>query len=122
MRTASSSAARCASRPTPSATTGCSTSSYSGRATASRRSTSLWAPRPPPYSILEKAVGKIKMARNVPRVYKGTHVQDESVMVLRGSRVKVISEDRLVLQADGEVIGEGPFTAEVIKGALDIIA
>ena len=62
------------------------------------------------------------MARNVPRVYKGTHVQDESVMVLRGSRVKVISEDRLVLQADGEVIGEGPFTAEVIKGALDIIA
>lgn len=76
----------------------------------------------PHYSILEKAVGKIKMARNVPRVYKGTHVQDESVMVLRGSKVKVISEDRLVLQADGEVIGEGPFTAEVIKGALDIIA
>jgi diacylglycerol kinase (ATP) len=76
----------------------------------------------PHHSILEKVAAKARMTLNVPRVYKGTHVNDDSVMVLRGRKVKVICEDRMVLQADGEVIGEGPFTAEVIQGALDIIA
>ena len=28
----------------------------------------------------------------------------------------------MVMQADGEVIGEGPFTAEMVKEAIDIIA
>jgi len=76
----------------------------------------------PSHSTLQKGIAKLKMAKNVPAVYKGTHITDKSVMVLRGSKVKVISEDRMVLQADGEVIGEGPFTAEIIKGALDIVA
>lgn len=76
---------------------------------------------PPTHSLLERVIAKVKMAKNVPAVYKGTHVNDESVMVMRGRKVKVISEDRLVLQADGEVIGEGPLTAEIVKGGIDII-
>lgn len=76
----------------------------------------------PAHSRLERAVAKLKMARNVPRVYKGTHIRDEAVMTWRGRRVKVLSDDRLVLQADGEVIGTGPFQAELIPGALNIIA
>lgn len=77
---------------------------------------------PPHHSALQKGIARLKMAKNVPAVYKGTHVKDESVMVLRGSKVKVISKDRMVLQADGEVIGEGPFSAEIIAGAIDVIA
>jgi diacylglycerol kinase (ATP) len=77
---------------------------------------------PPHHSAIEKGIAKVKMIRTIPAVYRGTHVDDESVMVLRGSKVKVVSKDRMVLQADGEVIGEGPFTAEIMKGALDIIA
>jgi len=77
---------------------------------------------PPAHSRIERGVAKLKMVRNIPRIYKGTHLRDESIMVTRGSKVKVISNDRMVLQADGEVIGEGPFAAEVIPGALEIIA
>ncbi len=77
---------------------------------------------PPTHSRIERGVARLKMARNILRVFKGTHLRDESVMVIRGSKVKVSSDDRILLQADGEVIGEGPFVAKVIPGALEIIA
>ena len=76
----------------------------------------------PEHSWLERTLAKVKMATNVPRLYRGTHVQLESVKTLRGRKVKVLSDDRMVLQADGEVIGTGPFQAELIPAALDIIA
>lgn len=76
----------------------------------------------PSYSRAERSAARARMAKNVPRVYKGTHVHDESVMVARGRKVRVISDDRMVLQADGEVIGEGPVAAEIIPGAIDVIA
>ncbi|MBU4390859.1 MAG: diacylglycerol kinase family lipid kinase [Actinobacteria bacterium] len=77
---------------------------------------------PPTHSRIERGVARLKMARNIPRVFKGTHLRDESIMVTRCSKVKVSSDDRILLQADGDVIGEGPFAAKVIPGALEIIA
>ncbi|MDD5448769.1 MAG: diacylglycerol kinase family lipid kinase, partial [Actinomycetota bacterium] len=65
---------------------------------------------------------KARMAKNFPRIYKGTHVKDRSVVVKRSSKVKVSSPDRLVLQVDGEVIGEGPLEARIIPSGLEIIA
>ena len=76
----------------------------------------------PDHSAFEKGIAKLKVARNVPRFYRGTHTEDESVLLLRGAKVKVTSPERMVLQADGEVIGEGPFTAEMVKAAFDVIA
>lgn len=77
---------------------------------------------PPTHSRIERGVARLKTARNILRVFNGTHLRDESVMVIRGSKVKVTSNDRMVLQVGGEVIGEGPFAAKVIPGALEIIA
>ncbi len=77
----------------------------------------------PRRSMIEKGVAKARLAKNVlPRIYGGNHILDESVRVLHGSTVKIISPDRMILQADGEVVGHAPFTAEIIKGALDVIA
>jgi YegS/Rv2252/BmrU family lipid kinase len=77
---------------------------------------------PPEHSTVERSVAKARIARNMPRLYRGKHVEDSSVMITRGRRVKVISDDRMVLQADGEAIGVAPFTAEVIPKAIDVIA
>lgn len=78
---------------------------------------------PPPFhSRLERIGARARTAMNITRLFKGTHVDDPSVLVMRGSKVKVISDDRMVLQADGEVTGLGPFAAEVVPGALDVIA
>jgi YegS/Rv2252/BmrU family lipid kinase len=76
----------------------------------------------PEHSWLDRAMAKVKMAGNIPKIYKGSHVKIESVETWRGRKVKVLSDDRMVLQADGEVIGTGPFQAELIPDALDVIA
>jgi len=76
----------------------------------------------PSHSKIERVFAKFRMAKNVPGIYRGSHLQDPSVLALRGKKVKVISDERLVLQADGEVIGEGPLSVEVIPGAIEIVA
>lgn len=78
--------------------------------------------QPPSHSRLERSLARARMAKNVPKIYRGTHVEDDSVMTVRGRKVRVVSDDRLVLQADGEVIGQAPFVAEVLPRSLEIIA
>ncbi|MDD5748263.1 MAG: diacylglycerol kinase family lipid kinase [Actinomycetota bacterium] len=78
--------------------------------------------RAPEYSGLERAVARMKMAKNLPTIYTGTHIKDPSLMVMRGKKVEIKSNERLVLQADGEVIGEGPLTVEIIPQAVEIVA
>ena len=76
---------------------------------------------PPVRSRLERSGAKARTARNVTRIYRGTHTEDPSVVTMRAGAVRVISNDRMVLQADGDVIGSGPFAAKVIPGAIDVI-
>jgi diacylglycerol kinase (ATP) len=66
-------------------------------------------------------LGKLDLVRNVPRVYVGTHITHPKVRVLRGREVRVSSEDRMLLQADGEVLGKAPATFRIVPGALRLI-
>ncbi|MBN2168224.1 MAG: diacylglycerol kinase family lipid kinase [Actinobacteria bacterium] len=75
----------------------------------------------PARSLGQRFAAKMRMLKNIPRVFKGKHIDDPSVMVLKGKSVTVLSKDRLLVQSDGEVIGEAPFTAEIVPGALRLI-
>lgn len=55
-----------------------------------------------------------------PRLFKGTHVTDPSVEVLRGREV-VLEGDGLAVYADGEPFGHLPLTARVVPGALRVV-
>jgi YegS/Rv2252/BmrU family lipid kinase len=66
-------------------------------------------------------LGKIDLVRNVPRVYDGSHVTHPKVTVSSARRVEVDSPDRLLLQADGEVLGMAPATFTIVPSALRII-
>jgi diacylglycerol kinase (ATP) len=55
-----------------------------------------------------------------PKVYRGAHLRLRKVHAFRGQVVSVESEQRILLQADGEVIGEGPATFRVLPAALRI--
>jgi YegS/Rv2252/BmrU family lipid kinase len=66
-------------------------------------------------------LGKLDLVRNVPRVYVGTHITHPKVSVLRGREVRVNSPDRMLLQADGEVLGKAPATFRIVPGALRLI-
>jgi diacylglycerol kinase (ATP) len=61
---------------------------------------------------------KVELVKNVPRVYDGSHVTHPKVSIYRAHQVDVTSTDRLLLQADGELLGRAPATLSVVPLAL----
>ena len=66
-------------------------------------------------------IGKFELMQAFPRVYKGTHITHPKVNVQRAATVNLSSVERLLLQADGEIIGEGAFRFSLLPGALSVI-
>ncbi len=57
----------------------------------------------------------------LPRVFKGTHVQLDSVRVVRGAEVRVSADRPFVVYADGDPIGELPITLRAVPAALRVL-
>lgn len=70
--------------------------------------------------ILNK-ISRFKLVKIFPRVYKGTHVTDPAVELLKATKVE-IAADGMPIYSDGEYVGQAPFTANVVPGALLVIA
>lgn len=66
-------------------------------------------------------IGKIELIQAFPRVYGGTHITHPKVKVERAATITLSSTERLLLQADGEIIGEGAFRLSLLPGALNVI-
>ena len=66
-------------------------------------------------------LGKVELIRSLPMVYDGSHVTHPKVRVFSARTVEVTSPERVLLQADGEVLGTAPATFHVVPGALRII-
>jgi diacylglycerol kinase (ATP) len=70
--------------------------------------------------ILNK-ITRLKLVKIFPRVYKGTHVTDPAVELLEATKVEIAAEG-MPIYSDGEYVGQAPFTATVVPGALLVIA
>jgi diacylglycerol kinase (ATP) len=57
---------------------------------------------------------------NTPKIYNGTHLTHPKVSEYRGTTVSVESKQRMLIEADGELLGEGPATFRVFPGALKL--
>jgi diacylglycerol kinase (ATP) len=66
-------------------------------------------------------VGRIELIRNVPGVYRGAHLQHPKVTAERGAEIYVEARERVMLQADGELLGEIPALFRVLPGALTVL-
>jgi diacylglycerol kinase (ATP) len=66
-------------------------------------------------------LGKVELIRSLPMVYDGSHVTHPKVKILTAHTVEVTSPERVLLQADGEVLGTAPATFRVVPEALRII-
>ena len=66
-------------------------------------------------------IGKVELIQAFPRVYRGTHITHPKVTVERAATITLSSSERLLLQADGEIIGEGAFRLSLLPGALNVI-
>ncbi len=64
--------------------------------------------------------GKVEVILNTPRLYNGTILTHPKVNEYRGTTVTVASEQRMLIEADGELIGEGPATFRLLPAALKL--
>lgn len=64
---------------------------------------------------------KAAFLRDLPKVFKGAHVESPRVQTLRGSRVEVSSDRPFVIYADGDPIGQTPAAVTVAARALKVL-
>jgi YegS/Rv2252/BmrU family lipid kinase len=57
----------------------------------------------------------------LPKVFKGTHVEEPEVSVLRAAEVTITADRPFTLYADGDPIAELPVTVRVLPGAIRVI-
>jgi YegS/Rv2252/BmrU family lipid kinase len=72
--------------------------------------------------VTVSGVGKLRFLVNLPKVFKGTHVENEEVEVFRAATVELAADRPFALYADGEYLTELPATVKILPCALEVIA
>jgi YegS/Rv2252/BmrU family lipid kinase len=67
-------------------------------------------------------VSKLRYARGIPKVFKGTHLHNEEVMERRAATVEIRADRYFEVYADGEHLSDLPATLSTLKRALRVIA
>jgi YegS/Rv2252/BmrU family lipid kinase len=71
--------------------------------------------------VIVGEVGKLRFLGNLPKVFKGTHVEEDEVRVLRTPRLELTASRPFPVYADGEHITELPAKLRVLPRALSVI-
>ncbi len=76
-------------------------------------------------SLLDVAIvgdmGKFEVLKELPKVYKGTHVNHPKFKMKKASRVAIESPEPMLVHADGELLGECPASFWVVPKALSLV-
>jgi len=72
-------------------------------------------------ALLVKKMSRVKFVTIFPKVYKGTHITDKDVETFKTSKISITAEG-MPIYSDGEYVGQAPFEAEVVPGALMMVA
>jgi YegS/Rv2252/BmrU family lipid kinase len=72
--------------------------------------------------VLTGKRGKLHFLINLPKVFKGTHVENEEVRVMRAAEVTIRADRDFAVYADGEHLTDLPARLTTIGGALRVIA
>lgn len=72
--------------------------------------------------VTVSAVSKLRFLANLPKVFKGTHINNQEVKVFRAARVELRANRPFRLYADGEYLTDLPATLKVLPAALELIA
>ena len=66
-------------------------------------------------------IGKFDLLKSLPMVYKGTHGDHPKVSMEKATKIDVESPERILVHADGELLGEGPASFRLMPAALSIV-
>jgi YegS/Rv2252/BmrU family lipid kinase len=72
--------------------------------------------------VLTGEESKLSFVRNLPKVFKGTHVDLDVITVLRGAEVEISASRPFEIYADGEHIADLPAKLRLLRRALRVIA
>jgi YegS/Rv2252/BmrU family lipid kinase len=65
--------------------------------------------------------GKLRFVGNLPKVFKGTHVENDEVHVFRARQLELSASKPFPVYADGEHLTELPATLRVLPRALSVL-
>jgi diacylglycerol kinase (ATP) len=71
--------------------------------------------------LLVKKMSRLKFVTIFPKVYKGTHITDKDVEIFKATKISIAASG-MPIYSDGEYVGQAPFEAEVVPGALNMVA
>jgi YegS/Rv2252/BmrU family lipid kinase len=71
--------------------------------------------------VLTGEASRLRFLRNLPKVFKGTHVEEDVIKVLRGSEVEISASRPFEVYADGEELTVLPATLRLLKRSLRVI-
>jgi len=66
-------------------------------------------------------MGKFELLKALPTIYNGTHVTHPKVRMEKAAYVTIESSERILVHADGELLGEGPASFWLMPAALNIV-
>ena len=68
-----------------------------------------------------REVSRLRFLANMPKVFRGNHLNEPSVFTHRGSEITVEAERRFRVYADGDPIADVPVTMTVAKRCLRVV-
>jgi YegS/Rv2252/BmrU family lipid kinase len=71
--------------------------------------------------VLTEHIGRLRFLAKMPKVFKGTHVNEATVHVLRGRVVEIRADRPFAVYADGDPIGELPVTVRAVPHAVRVL-
>lgn len=71
--------------------------------------------------VTSERTSRVHFLRTLPKLFKGTHVEDPTFRVTRSREVQVSADRPFVVYADGDPIGELPATIGVLPGAVRVL-
>ncbi|GAI58223.1 unnamed protein product, partial [marine sediment metagenome] len=66
-------------------------------------------------------IGKFELLKALPTVYKGTHINHPKVTMEQATHISIESSERLLVYADGELLGECPASFWLLPAALRMV-
>lgn len=71
--------------------------------------------------VIVEHTPKLRFVRLLPTVFKGAHIEHESVHVLKARQVEIAAERPFVMYADGDPVGPLPVTVRALAQAVKVL-
>lgn len=71
--------------------------------------------------VMAGETGKLRFLGNLPKVFKGTHVEEDEIRVFRAARLELSASRPFAVYADGEHLTDLPATLHLLPRALSVL-